>query len=63
MGVLRNASVYSNQHYVFLVTPIGIAPPFIQTVGSVNHTNSGRYEFSPDGSQLIYKSNWPYGAV
>ncbi|MBL0340459.1 MAG: hypothetical protein IPP71_05740 [Bacteroidetes bacterium] len=52
--VIRNASMYSNQHYVFRVSPNGISTPFIQSVGSVNHTNSGRYEFSPDGSQLIY---------
>ncbi|MBK8875292.1 MAG: T9SS type A sorting domain-containing protein [Bacteroidetes bacterium] len=51
---IRNASMYSNQHYVFLITPNGIAPPFIQSTGSVNHTNAGRYEFSPDGLKLIY---------
>jgi len=52
--IIRNASVYSNQHYVFLVSPNGISPPFIQSVGSANHTNLGTYTNSPDGNKLIF---------
>jgi len=52
--VLRNASVYSNKQYVYLITPNGISVPLIQSIGSDNHTNAGRYEFAPDGNKLIY---------
>ncbi|MBP9084428.1 MAG: hypothetical protein KBH11_15215, partial [Bacteroidia bacterium] len=52
--VVRFNAISTNQHHLFLVDPNGITMMPIQSIGSVNHTNSGRYTFSPDGSKLVY---------
>ncbi|MBL0341029.1 MAG: hypothetical protein IPP71_08955 [Bacteroidetes bacterium] len=52
--IIRNALNFSNEHYVYLISPTGISTSFTQSVGSVNHTNSGRYSFSADGSKLAF---------
>jgi len=52
--IIRNALNFSNEHYVYLITPSGISSSFTQAVGSVNNTNSGRYCFSEDGSKLAF---------
>ncbi|MDQ3051938.1 MAG: T9SS type A sorting domain-containing protein [Bacteroidota bacterium] len=52
--LLRNADIYSNNHYVYLITQGSVSSPIIQAVGSDNNTNSGRYTISNDGSKLSY---------
>lgn len=51
---LRNASTMGNTHYIYYISPSGISSPLIQSVGSANNTNAGRYTFSPDGSLLAF---------
>lgn len=52
--IIRNALNFSNEHYLYLISPSGISSSFTQAVGSVNNTNGGRYCFSADGSKLAY---------
>ncbi len=52
--VIRNASMFSNEHYVYLVTPNGISAAFVQSIGSSNNTNLGTYTFSPNGDKLVF---------
>ncbi len=52
--LIRNASVYSNDQYLYYVGPIPISAPFIQSVGTNNNTNAGRYAFAMDGSRIAY---------
>lgn len=52
--IIRNASVFSTDQYLYYVGPGNVSTSFVQSVGTHNSTNSGRNVFSKDGSKLAY---------
>jgi len=46
----------NNEIYQYLITPSGISSVLVQSVGSINSTNLGKFTFSPLGDKLVYNS-------
>ncbi|MEO8085848.1 MAG: T9SS type A sorting domain-containing protein [Bacteroidota bacterium] len=52
--IFRRWNTANNEFYLYLITPSGISPPLLQSIGDLVHTNNGNLVFSKDGTKVLF---------